>query len=92
MDENEAREAHDWMAELTKDLIDRANEMGVRVAVVCIQPGGLVATRKTDNFKSLPEYIGIWEAAKFQDCLALWKANPQDTDVDGRSSGKPLPA
>ena len=69
---DEKREATmDWLKKASP-FIDEMNAAGIRAALVVITPDSRVSTRKTDNFNNLAEYIGIWEAAKFQDSVVMW--------------------
>lgn len=84
--EQQKESGMDYVARLTDDVISRFNKDNVRCAMVVIR-NGIITTKKTDNFESISEYIGIWEAAKFQDMVALWKLQSK---VSQRYSGESL--
>ncbi len=75
---------------LTKELFDELNRLDMKAAIVVVFKEGQVVTRKTDAFESISDYIGIWEVAKFQECISLWKINPGLSQTYEESSGNTL--
>lgn len=62
-----------WFDDLTKELFDKLNAHGVQATLVTLKRPGRVSTIKTNNFRTVAEYIEMWEAAIIQDQVSLWK-------------------
>ncbi len=79
----------DYVSKKSADLIDTFNAEGIKAALAVVMPDGRLVTRRTDHYKNVFEFLGLWEAAKFQESVAMWNLKSKISERSGSRLEEP---
>lgn len=77
-----------WVAEFMDTFLRQCEKLDIQFVGTFQFPSGHVTTKNTDNFYSIPEMLGLYDAGKFQNQLVVWQVVQGTRKIYSEGAGK----